>query len=733
MRLLLFVAIVAAGLHGATPTAWEMTSFQDFVKGRFKNLALTMDGKVTVAPRLETVLGGEEAFVWAVAAGRNGDVWVGTGHGGRVYRVTAGGQREVVLTAGEPEIFAVAAGANGVVYAASSPNGKIYRIEGRQASVYYTPEARYIWALAVGADGALYAGAGDDGKVYRVTGANQGEVWFDTGQSHVTALAVDAGGRLLAGTEPNGIVYRITGKEEAFALYDANFPEIRALAPAADGSVYVAAMGGAVGKQKQAAPATTPAVSSTIQVTAPATTITVTEEASAQNPPVLEVKPKAAPAQAAPAQAAPVAAAPVVEYAGMEKSAIVRIHPDNTVETLWTSKEENAYDLLVDGGGLLFGTDQQGRLYRLETNRKTTLVAETGEGQVLRLARAAGGVLVATGEQGKLYRLTAGKAESGEMESPVHDATTTARWGRLSFTGSGAITFRTRTGNAARVDKTWSAWSEGMTVAAGEQVKSPNARYVQWKVELRGEATLESARLAYLPQNTAPVVKSVTVSAQTAAAGARPAQTGQTATPTYSITVTETGEAGASSVSGTAAQPVTRASQEQLLVSWVSEDIDNDKLTYSLYFRGEGETAWKPLKLETTETSYTVDAEAFADGRYYFRVTVTDQASNPAPYARSGELVSAPILIDRTPPQLTVAPGAGAVRFRASDGASPLKFCDYTVDAGAWTPLAPVDGVVDSLEEEFELKLALGGGEHLVVLRCLDSANNAGLAKLVLR
>ena len=45
-----------------------------------------------------------------------------------------------------------------------------------------------------------------------------------------------------------------------------------------------------------------------------------------------------------------------------------------------------------------------------------------------------------------------------------------------------------------------------------------------------------------------------------------------------------------------------------------------------------------------------------------------------------------------------------------------------------------VDGVVDSLSEKFVLDLtALAPGEHLLVLRAADSANNSGLAKVVLK
>ncbi len=50
---------------------------------------------------------------------------------------------------------------------------------------------------------------------------------------------------------------------------------------------------------------------------------------------------------------------------------------------------------------------------------------------------------------------------------------------------------------------------------------------------------------------------------------------------------------------------------------------------------------------------------------------------------------------------------------------------------GYWT--GPIDGVLDSMQEEFALQLPPTAGEHLVVFRCYDSANNAGLAKIVVR
>ena len=45
-----------------------------------------------------------------------------------------------------------------------------------------------------------------------------------------------------------------------------------------------------------------------------------------------------------------------------------------------------------------------------------------------------------------------------------------------------------------------------------------------------------------------------------------------------------------------------------------------------------------------------------------------------------------------------------------------------------------VDGVIDSLREKFTLDLTgLTPGEHLVVVRASDSANNTGVAKVILK
>ena len=121
------------------------------------------------------------------------------------------------------------------------------------------------------------------------------------------------------------------------------------------------ALGGSLAKKTSAASSST-STSSTM-VTAPATSITVTDAQAGLNP-----TPKPDPGRTAAAASSPISApSTATEVTGVERSAVYKILPDNTVETLWTSKDENVYDIAAESASALtFLTDAQGRVYRLD-------------------------------------------------------------------------------------------------------------------------------------------------------------------------------------------------------------------------------------------------------------------------------------------------------------------------------------------------------------------------------
>ena len=649
MKISACVLLFASLAPGATTATWELNGYQDFLRGRMSGLSITRDGHLILGPKLETVFSSDQAQIWSVATAPDGSLYLGTGNRGRLLRVDATGNGTVAWTSDQPEIFAVAIDRAGVVYAGTSPDGKVYRIENGRATEYFVPAERYIWALAFAPDGSLYVATGQQGKIYRVTAAGKGDLYYETGQSHVTALAFDREGRLLAGSEPNGILYRITGTPaRGFVLYDANLPEIRSIVPNADGSIYAAALGGSLAKRTSAASSSS---SSTPTVTAPATSITVTDAQAG-----LAVAPKPDPTKPTTGTSPISAPATTTEVSGVERSALYKILPDNTVETLWTSKDENIYDVVSDPSGTLtFLTDAQGRIYRLDPRPDRThdavLVAQTNEADVTRLAASPRGLLVAVGNVGKMLRLDASASSTGWFESAVHDSGTVARWGRLAWVGSKGVVFKTRAGNSARPDATWSDWSDPITDPAKAMITSPNARFIQWRAEFAGAPSappeLDSVTVAYLPQNSPPSLRSITVSAQAAPAGAAKSVS-SSASSAFSITVTDTGDA--TSAAGTQAQTLSRPTGQQILISWQADDPDGDKLSYSLWFRGEDEREWKLLRADIAENTYLLDGDMLADGRYFFRVIASDRPSNPPDQARQVELIGPPVLIDNTPP-----------------------------------------------------------------------------------
>src|SRR6185295_7752889 len=133
-RPVLALLFSGAALHASSTTAWEMNTYQDFIRGRFQGVSLSRDGRLMLAPKVETFFSSDQPVVWGIAESPDGSLYVATGHRGRLFRVDPSGKATVIWNAEQPEIFAVAVDSKGAVYAATSPDGKVYRIENGKAS-----------------------------------------------------------------------------------------------------------------------------------------------------------------------------------------------------------------------------------------------------------------------------------------------------------------------------------------------------------------------------------------------------------------------------------------------------------------------------------------------------------------------------------------------------------------------------------------------------------------------
>src|SRR6476620_12628729 len=129
-------ALVAPSQFPSGTTAWEMTSYGDFVRGRFDGVSLSREGRLSLAPKVETVFTSDQPVIWSLAQAPDGTLYAATGHRGRIYRIDRSGKSSLLWTSDQPELFAIAVDPNGAVYAGTSPDGKVYRIEDGQAVEY---------------------------------------------------------------------------------------------------------------------------------------------------------------------------------------------------------------------------------------------------------------------------------------------------------------------------------------------------------------------------------------------------------------------------------------------------------------------------------------------------------------------------------------------------------------------------------------------------------------------
>src|SRR5215213_1999572 len=155
--------------HAGQPVVWETTGRSELLKGDSRGVSISDTGVLMLAPKLTEVFNTQQTYVWSSAVDNQGNVILGTGHDGKIYKVSTAGTGALLYDAAELDVTALAIGRDGSVYAGTSPDGKVYRItaDGR-ADVYFDPGDKYIWSLAVMNDGSLAVGTGDSGKLYRV-------------------------------------------------------------------------------------------------------------------------------------------------------------------------------------------------------------------------------------------------------------------------------------------------------------------------------------------------------------------------------------------------------------------------------------------------------------------------------------------------------------------------------------------------------------------------------------
>jgi len=133
-------------------------------------------------------------------------------------------------------IFAIAIGAGGEIYLGTGPQGKVYGSDpfGKEPKVVYDSRDKNILSLAAGPNGIIYAGSDGRGLVYRIDPrSSQATVLYDSDQPEITTLLFRNNKDLCAGATSARIVQ--TQTKFAAQLPSTGRPETKKQEPKSSG------------------------------------------------------------------------------------------------------------------------------------------------------------------------------------------------------------------------------------------------------------------------------------------------------------------------------------------------------------------------------------------------------------------------------------------------------------------------------------------------------------------
>jgi len=736
---------------GRLPSVWRQDTMSEFAAGTLKNVAVTSLGDLRLSPSLQKVADTSESYIWAMLPDGKGNLYLGTGDGGVIYKMDAAGKASPFFQTKELEVTSLTLDSDGNLYAGTVPHGIVFKIgaDGKGSKVF-TAQEKYVTGLAYNQsrDEVLVATGGGTGRVYSLSGRRikgmgmadgiapadgtrrspstfvtpsgipvvaaaavamsptvvspaavsparpvmPSRQLFTSPEANILSLTTDKDGNIYAGSGPDGIIYKIAPDGKSRVLYDTPEPNISALAADSQGNV----------------------------------------------------------------------------YAGTSTTGTVyRIAPDGTAKRLLGRSTPGILSLKTDASDAVYAVSGS-TVYKINADDSVQSYVAQSDEQFLSLALDTAGkaIYAGTGTVGSVYKIGAagGSGLQGAFQSTVHDTGGRSRWGTIAWsadTPAGAsVTLQTRSGDVERPDDSWSAWSASYTNARGQTVTSPPARYLQYQALLSGDAVgtapkLRDVSVYYLPRNHAPVVgivkpaggDAVSKSALLQWTGSDPdkdtlvydaaysADGGKTWTPITRRAAPASAKTGGPTKPQSAAARVTEAQANLDKQANVPPAI-RAKIMAQMKEAAAAASAGADAKAPggatgLKDTSFSWNTTEVPDGTYQVRVTASDKPSNPAD-ALTAKAVSSPFLVANAAPTLTVgtpvinADKTVTLHGTVMTGLAFAKAVQGKVDGGDPVAASADDGLFDSSLEAFTLTLpAPASGKHTVEVQALDQAGNS--------
>jgi len=738
--LALFLTMFAtAPLMAVSSGEFEVNTDKDFEKGEFVNVALQSDGKLKLGPVYNEIADLEEPYVWSLAASTSGDIFAGTGDEGKVYKIDKKGNKTIFFDTDDLEVLSLLVDKKDNLYIGTGPEGTLYKIN-KDGNLLWKKEveATYIWNMAKDSKGNIFLGTGGDGgKIFKLSPRGEEITLFvNLPEDNITALSVGDGDILYAGTNPSGQIYEISPQKTIKVLYDTDYEEIRSFAMDADGNLFASANSTkrriAPKPPMKAAPPkegeTGEEMGGKITDIGPQQAQMLFEEMTGGQPP------------------------------SKLECAVYKLSPDGLVTKIWKRNGLQIYSLdLDDRGSPIVGTGSKGLIFKLLENNRDVAIIKVEESEILSLLKRRGAFLFTTGNNGKIYEFKGKFSKSGAYISQVFDTKfPMSRFGVIQAdlnTPRGTdIKISYRVGDTEEPGDFWSEWSKEFDADSAFKVDD-RARYIQFKATLltndtRKTPDLNSVNISYIQKNYPPRILGIVFDSE--GKKSKNAKGASGAGPEFSY------PKGMESASKMASRDLPKFERDNIKpsakklkrkIQWKVKDPNKDKLTYTLFFKGEEEENWKLFKEDLTSTSTFIDITSLPDGKYRVKLIASDKRSNGENLGYETEMISEPFLVDNTAPDLTLQKAEppkslrnkGAkgytIKVRIKDQMSTIREVRYSKNASEWHYLVPDDGLYDSKEESGTIVISFQERNEVITImvKAADQAGNIASAGLTLR
>jgi hypothetical protein len=204
----------ATSLLYATGKSYAWSVAADAAGDSYLGLGGTASGaavvmKVSPDGKAEQIFAGKELAVQALHMAADGSLIAATLPDGKVYRIPrSGGEATVLFDPAATEekskyLWDLAVGKAGEIYVAAGAPAAVYRVpaSGGKAEVLFRTADQHIRCLLMGPDGTLWAGSDGSGVIYRIATGTPGAKPFAVyaaPRREITALAMDAADNVYA-------------------------------------------------------------------------------------------------------------------------------------------------------------------------------------------------------------------------------------------------------------------------------------------------------------------------------------------------------------------------------------------------------------------------------------------------------------------------------------------------------------------------------------------------------